>query len=395
MRVVLFEATPEVGGQLAQIPYRIENLFGFGAVAPAALTTTMRSECLSAGIEIRTGVAAMLHPEQLAITTGRETQSFDAVVLATGVRRRKLNIAGERTFANRGVYTNMGADPARFDGARAVVVGGGDDAFEHARWLASHCRSVTLLHRSERFSARSSLRDPVLTDERIQLYRNSVLTAIEGHDGVERVHARVNGTMTCFDADAVFVCIGPEPVSEGFGVSTDAAGYVRVDALQRTSRAGVFAVGDVCCPESPTLATALGHGATAAKMIVQGALVPEATCSDRLSIHGLSFPARIGVYPRERRRRQTLGFDLSFEVDAGAAAPTDSLHRTIDYAAVADVIETMLAQQHYNLIETVADGVATRLLAHFDTRSVRVRVTKPGVPQTYASASIEVERRRA
>lgn len=101
------------------------------------------------------------------------------------------------------------------------------------------------------------------------------------------------------------------------------------------------------------------------------------------------------MYPREWRRRQTLTFDIGFEVDAGVASPSDSLQRTIDYAAVATSVEALLAEQHFNLIETVADVLATRLLARFGSRTVRVRVTKPGVPQRHASASIEVERRRA
>ena len=99
--------------------------------------------------------------------------------------------------------------------------------------------------------------------------------------------------------------------------------------------------------------------------------------------------------PREWRRRQTLTFEIAFEVDAGAASPSDSLQRTIDYAAVASSVEALLAEQHFNLIETVADVLATRLLANYESRSVRVRVTKPGVPQRHASASSEVERRRA
>lgn len=116
---------------------------------------------------------------------------------------------------------------------------------------------------------------------------------------------------------------------------------------------------------------------------------------DRLSVEGLTFPARIGVYPRERRRLQTLTIDVGFDVDASAAAPADALRATIDYAAVANTIEELLASQHFNLIETVADRVARVLLERFVSPRVRVKVTKPGVPQRHASASIEVERWRA
>lgn len=117
--------------------------------------------------------------------------------------------------------------------------------------------------------------------------------------------------------------------------------------------------------------------------------------TDKLRLDGLTFPARIGVYPRERRRTQTLTFGIEFDVDAAAAAPTDALGRTIDYAAVAATIEGLLAERHYNLIETVAETVAAALLERFPTQWVRVRVQKPGVPQAGSSATIEIERARS
>ena len=100
------------------------------------------------------------------------------------------------------------------------------------------------------------------------------------------------------------------------------------------------------------------------------------------------------MYPREKNRHQTLTFDLDFDVDAARAAPTDALRDTIDYAAVTAVIAEVMGRQHYNLIETVAEVVATTILARFPTRRVKVRVTKPGVPLRRAAAVIEVERAR-
>jgi dihydroneopterin aldolase len=53
-----------------------------------------------------------------------------------------------------------------------------------------------------------------------------------------------------------------------------------------------------------------------------------------------------------------------------------------------------MGRQHYNLIETVAEAVATTILARFPTRRVRVRVTKPGVPLRRSCAVVEIERTR-
>ncbi len=398
LRVVLFEARDRSGGQLRDIPLPMENVPGHLRVSGEALAETLRAQVIAAGVDVRVGHRAELDARALTVRSDRAAPlSPEAVVIATGVRRRLLGVRGEREFAGRSVLHNVGADPSVYAGRRAVIVGGGDDAFEHAALLAPHAAEVTLVHRGDRFSARPALRDPVLRDARVRVLPSTIVEALEGGERVESVALRSREGRSVIAADVVFVCVGPSPASEGFGVATDERGYVRVDRLQRTSREGVFAVGDVCCPEAPTIATAMGHGAIAAKAVVGGLARPavQAARADRLSLKGLTLPARIGVYPRERRRLQTLTFDITFEVDASLAAPSDSLQRTIDYAAVAKDVAALLAEQHFNLIETVADVLAARLIERFGARAVRVRVTKPGVPQRQSAASIEVERRRA
>lgn len=398
LRVLLFEARPRSGGQLHEIPLPVENVPGHLRVTGEALSETLRAQVEASGVEVRTGCRVELDARSLLVRTSDGGAIVpSAVVIATGVRRRLLGVRGERELAGRGVHHNVGPDPSAYAGRRVVIVGGGDDALEHAALIAPHAAELTLVHRSDRFSARASIREPVLLDARITRRTSTAVDAIEGADRVESVRLRdATGAFT-LSADDVFVCIGPTPVSEGFGVATDDRGYVRVDRLQRTSREGVFAAGDVCCPEAPTIATAMGHGAIAAKAVVAGlARAPvSAPSPDRLSLRGLSLPARIGVYPRERRRLQTLTFDITFEIDASAASPSDSLQRTIDYAAVAHDVAALLGEQHFNLIETVADVLAARLLERFGSRAITVRVTKPGVPQRQSAASIEVERRRA
>ena len=115
---------------------------------------------------------------------------------------------------------------------------------------------------------------------------------------------------------------------------------------------------------------------------------------DQIRIEGLEVRCVVGVYPRERSRRQMLGFEVRFDIDASRAAPTDTVRDTVDYAAAVECIAAVLASQHFNLIETVAAVVAEELLQRFATPRVHVRVTKPGVPQRHAAASVEVERRR-
>lgn len=402
LSTLLVEARREVGGQLRAVPYALENVPGHASIEGAALAEVLRAQAVSQGVTVRSGVRARLDDGALRVTLDGVAGSLSprAVVLATGVRRRRLGVPGEAALLGHGVAFNIGRDPSRLKGARVVVVGGGDDAVEHAHLAASHASSVVLLHRGEALSARAALRTAVEAHANVTRRPYTRAESIEGDGAVTGVRAHGPHGVELLPADVVFVCVGPEPVSEGFGVATDAKGYVRVDRAGRTSRAGVFAVGDVCSAEAPTVANAMGMGSAVAKAIAAGDLTAMAAAptvaarvaSDRVGLQGITLPARIGAYPREKHRPQTLTFDLDFDVDAARAAPTDALRETVDYAAVTDVIAEVIRRQHYNLIETVADVVATTILARFPTRRVRVRVTKPGVPLRRASAVVEVER---
>ncbi len=403
LSTLLVEAQREVGGQLRVIPYALENVPGHTSIEGAALAEVLRAQAVSQGVTVRSGVRARLDERALRVTLDGATGALSprAVVIATGVRRRRLGVPGEDALLGHGVAFNIGRDPARLKGARVVVVGGGDDAVEHAHLAASHASTVVLLHRGETLSARTALQTAVEAHANVTRRPHTRVESIEGDGAVTGVRVHGPHGVELLAADAVFVCVGPEPVSAGFGVATDAKGYVRVDRAGRTSRAGVFAVGDVCSAEAPTVAHAMGMGSAVAKAIAAGELTalvaPAPTAearraSDRVGLQGITLPARIGAYPREKHRPQTLTFDLDFDVDAARAAPTDALRETVDYAAVTDVIAEVIGRQHYNLIETVADVVATTILARFATRRVRVRVTKPGVPLRRASAVVEVER---
>ena len=401
LSTLVLEAQREVGGQLRVIPYPLENVPGIVAIEGVTLAEVLRVQAISQGATVRTALGARLDQTALRGLLDGATESLSprAVGMATGVRRRRLGVPGEEALLGKGLAYNIGRTPERLKGARVVVIGGGDDAVEHAHLAALHAASVVLLHRGETLSARPALCTAVEAHANVTRRPRMRVEAIEGDASVTGVRAHGPHGVERFAADAVFICVGPEPMSEGFGVATDAKGYVRVDRLGRTSRSGVFAVGDVCSAEAPTIAHALGAGSAVAKAIraMEGgarAMVVTRSSSDRLGLRGITLPARIGVYPREKGRQQTLTFDLDFDVDAARAAPTDSLRDTIDYAAVTAVIAEFIGRQHYNLIETVADGVATAVLARFPTQRVRVRVTKPGVPLRRAAAVIEVERSR-
>lgn len=396
---LVLERSAAPGGQLHAVPHPMHNVPGLPGVDARAFAQTLLAQVQAAGVTVRCGAHARLHPHEREVEVDGRSLRPGAVVLATGVRRRQLHVPGEDALLGTSVRFNAGEDLARYRGLRAVVVGGGDDALVHASQLAPFTRDVTVLHRREQLRAHVALTAQVRADARITLVSGAVVTSFEGERSLRAVHAQTPAGGRRFEADVAFVCAGPVPNGEGFGVARAPDGAILVDRLQRTSRAGVFAVGDVCCSEAPTVSTALGHGAVAAKTISamrDGSLREDDPAEDRdvLRVRGLRLPARVGAYAREVGVEQTLRFDLAFTIDARAAAQIDRVERTLDYAAAAEVIREVLSRRHHHLVETVAHGVATELLARFGVAEVTVEVTKTDVPQEGAEAAVIVRRAR-
>lgn len=396
---LVVERSAAPGGQLHDVPHPMHNLPGLPGADARGFAESLVAQVRAAGVEVRCGAQARLHPHEREVDLDGRVLRPGAVVIATGVRRRRLHVPGEDALLGTSVRFNVGGDLERYRDLRAVVVGGGDDALVHAAQLAPFARGVTVLHRRDQLRARAALAAQVRADARITLVPGAVVTSFEGERSLRAVHASTSGGDRRFEADVAFVCAGPVPNGEGFGVARAPDGAILVDRLQRTSRAGVFAVGDVCCSEAPTVSTALGHGAVAAKTISamrDGTLREDDPAQDRdvLRVRGLRLPARIGAYAREVGVEQTLRFDLTFTIDARAAALVDRVERTLDYAAAAEVIRDVLSRRHHHLVETVAHGVATELLARFGVAEVSVEVTKSDVPQEGSEAAVIVRRAR-
>ena len=193
-----------------------------------------------------------------------------AIIIATGLRRRKLGIPGEDEFVGRGMIESSG-DRQAFAGKDVCVIGGGDAAAENALLLAEVCPTVTLVHRGKKLRARREFTEQLHTNHCITVFPESVVHRIIGRERVEAVEIERAGAIKPFQmaVQGVIVRIGFQPNTDLFRdqLEMDERGYVLISRGQETSIENVFAVGDVANPLAPTIAGAVGAGATAAKVI--------------------------------------------------------------------------------------------------------------------------------
>jgi dihydroneopterin aldolase len=104
--------------------------------------------------------------------------------------------------------------------------------------------------------------------------------------------------------------------------------------------------------------------------------------SDWLTIHRLRLWCHIGVPEEERARPQMLEATLRFKVDAAAAAAGDDLARTVNYFEVAQRAKAIAASHPRQLIETLAEDLASGLMADFGLPRIEVVLRKFILPDT-------------
>jgi thioredoxin reductase (NADPH) len=202
------------------------------------------------------GVDLAQRPFKLTGDTGN-VYTCDALVIATGASAKYLGLPSEESFMGRGVSGCATCDGFFYKNQDVVVVGGGNTAVEEALYLSNICRTVTLIHRRDKFRA-----EPILVDRLMDKVQNgnmklklfSELQEVLGDDsGVTgvRIHNNQTGQTEDLAATGAFIAIGHHPNTDIFQGKLDMKdGYIVTKSglngmATMTSVPGVFAAGDV------------------------------------------------------------------------------------------------------------------------------------------------------
>jgi thioredoxin reductase (NADPH) len=181
----------------------------------------------------------------------------DALIIATGASAKYLGLESETAFMGRGVSGCATCDGFFYRNKDVVVVGGGNTAVEEALYLSNICRTVTVIHRRDKFRAEPILIDRMMdkvANGNMRLKLNSVLEEVLGDDGGV-TGARIRNLQTDakedVDVAGCFIAIGHHPNTDIFeGQLEMKDGYIITQSGRKgmatlTSVPGVFAAGDV------------------------------------------------------------------------------------------------------------------------------------------------------
>jgi thioredoxin reductase (NADPH) len=273
------------GGQ-AGASSRIENYLGFPTgISGMALMARAYNQAQKFGAELvipdeakRLGNSAGDDGRHYTLAVGDdETLQARTVVVASGARYRRLDTPNLAQFEGSCVHYWASPIEARLCSGREVaLVGAGNSAGQAAVYLAANVKKVWMLARGKSIEATMSryLCERIKAQPNIEVLNQTEITALEGREGNlqnVRWRNRVSGEETTSPISHLFLFIGADPNTDWLaqcGVSLDAKGFLRTGSdvgqgrhALETSRAGVFAIGDVRSGSVKRVAAAVGEGA--------------------------------------------------------------------------------------------------------------------------------------
>lgn len=265
--VVLEKLSP--GGQMA-LTTQVDNFPGVDAgIDGYTLGEIMQrnAESFGAVTELAEVQSVDFSSDPKKIETNEGNFYGKTVVYAAGAGPRELGLPNEKALTGRGVNYCASCDGMFYKGKTVVVVGGGNSAVEDALLLSRVAKKVIVVHRRDTLRATKVYHKPLMEAENVEFFWNSAVTQLLENGTLTGIVVQnlLTGEETTVECDGVFISIGRKPATALVDgqVELDKSGYILADETTRTSRPGVFAVGDVRTKAVRQIVTAASDGAVA------------------------------------------------------------------------------------------------------------------------------------
>ena len=271
--VLLFEGEM-LGGQI--LPTRkIENYPALPDVDGYTFADGLTKQITALGVQVVYATVSGIdkNADEFTLAAGKEEYVARAVILATGLKHRKLGLDGEDALIGCGVSFCATCDGMFFRRREVAVVGGGNTAVQDALVLAEYCSRVYLIHRRNELRAERNLAEQMKAKENIEFIGETVIEELSGEGSLQSLTLRnlSTGAVEYLPVAALFEAIGQLPQNAAFAnlVDLDEDGYFLTDNNCATSCPGIFAAGDACRKTVRQLTTAVSDGTVAALSAVE------------------------------------------------------------------------------------------------------------------------------
>ena len=267
--LLVIEKCPMSGGQILNT-YEVDNYLGLPGINGFDMGMKFREHADKLEVPFKEAEVKEIIDlgDKKIVKTDKEELETKSIILATGAHHAQLGVPGEEELSGMGVSYCATCDGAFFRKKVVAVVGGGDVALEDAIYLARTSAKVYLIHRRDELRGTKVLQDELMAKENVEILYSHVVKEICGEDNVEKLVLEdvKTGEKKDLSVNGVFIAVGIHPDSElvkGL-VDMDQAGYVIADETCVSSRAGIFAAGDVRKKPIRQVVTAVADGANAA-----------------------------------------------------------------------------------------------------------------------------------
>ena len=258
------------GGQVTYSP-KIENYPAMGQISGNELAEKMVDQALTMGADVNLETVTGIRDNGSSKTVVTEDGEYDAkaVIIATGVKHRRLGIENEEDFIGEGISFCAVCDGAFYKGQSVAVIGGGNSALQEAVLLSEGCTKVTLVQNLAYFTGEAKLLDILKSRDNVEFITSSVVDSIIA-DGSTfkgiKIKNDESGEISELLCDGMFVAIGLAPENDMFAdlAKLNQWGYFDSAEDCRTATPGIYVAGDCRSKRIRQITTATADGAVAA-----------------------------------------------------------------------------------------------------------------------------------